>query len=94
MLNSSLLWLILYGCIRLLIQFVNEKSVKSKHGLSHRIYVIIYTFYCLIFGSIQFENLEMDTVKVMGILNVTPDSFYDGGNYNNKDLDQLINIQI
>mgnify|MGYP000116277003 FL=1 len=32
----------------------------------------------------NFENLEMDTVKIMGILNVTPDSFYDGGNYNSE----------
>ena len=32
----------------------------------------------------NFENLEMNTVKIMGILNVTPDSFYDGGNYNNE----------
>ena len=37
----------------------------------------------------NFENLEMNTVKIMGILNVTPDSFYDGGNYDdeNKALD-------
>lgn len=25
--------------------------------------------------------LDLSTVKVMGILNITPDSFYDGGNY-------------
>ncbi len=32
----------------------------------------------------NFENLEMNTVKIMGILNVTPDSFYDGGAYDNE----------
>ena len=32
----------------------------------------------------NFENLEMNTVKIMGILNVTPDSFYDGGNYDDE----------
>lgn len=29
--------------------------------------------------------LELSTPKVMGILNVTPDSFFDGGSYNNSD---------
>lgn len=28
--------------------------------------------------------VDLSTPKVMGILNVTPDSFYDGGNYENK----------
>ena len=28
--------------------------------------------------------LDLSTPKVMGILNVTPDSFYDGGKYNNE----------
>ena len=32
------------------------------------------------------ELLDLSTPKVMGILNVTPDSFYDGGNYT-KDSD-------
>ena len=27
--------------------------------------------------------IDLSTPKVMGILNVTPDSFYDGGNYKN-----------
>ena len=27
--------------------------------------------------------LNLESPKVMGILNITPDSFYDGGNYNN-----------
>lgn len=31
------------------------------------------------------QLLELSTPKVMGILNVTPDSFFDGGNYNNID---------
>lgn len=29
--------------------------------------------------------LDLSTPKVMGILNLTPDSFYDGGNYNETD---------
>ena len=29
------------------------------------------------------KELNLDTAKVMGILNVTPDSFSDGGDYNN-----------
>lgn len=28
--------------------------------------------------------IDLSTPKVMGILNLTPDSFYDGGNYNNE----------
>ena len=30
------------------------------------------------------ELIELDNPKIMGILNLTPDSFYDGGNYNNE----------
>ena len=29
--------------------------------------------------------IQLDTPKVMGILNVTPDSFYDGGHYDQQD---------
>ncbi len=29
--------------------------------------------------------IDLATPKVMGILNVTPDSFFDGGKYKNKD---------
>ena len=29
--------------------------------------------------------IELTTPKIMGILNLTPDSFYDGGLYNNTD---------
>lgn len=29
--------------------------------------------------------VDLSTPKVMGILNITPDSFYDGGNYQNND---------
>ena len=29
--------------------------------------------------------IDLTTPKIMGILNLTPDSFYDGGSYNNKD---------
>ena len=37
--------------------------------------------------SINFNGnlLNLDTPIVMGILNTTPDSFYDGGNYNSID---------
>ena len=28
--------------------------------------------------------IDFDSPKVMGILNVTPDSFYDGGSYKNE----------
>jgi dihydropteroate synthase len=30
--------------------------------------------------------VDLSTPKIMGILNVTPDSFYDGGRYTNKDI--------
>ncbi|MEM3219836.1 MAG: dihydropteroate synthase [Thermoplasmata archaeon] len=30
------------------------------------------------------DSLNLDSVKIMGILNVTPDSFYDGGKYIEK----------
>ncbi|MFP4019053.1 MAG: dihydropteroate synthase [Bacteroidales bacterium] len=30
--------------------------------------------------------MDLSTPRVMGVLNVTPDSFYDGGNYNNKSI--------
>ena len=29
--------------------------------------------------------IDLTTPKIMGVLNLTPDSFYDGGSYNNKD---------
>jgi dihydropteroate synthase len=29
--------------------------------------------------------IDLTTPKIMGFLNLTPDSFYDGGSYNNKD---------
>ena len=32
------------------------------------------------------QLIDLSTPKVMGILNVTPDSFYDGGNYTNDTL--------
>ena len=31
------------------------------------------------------RTLSLDTPKIMGILNVTPDSFSDGGNFNKLD---------
>ena len=58
MIKATLIWSFIYAVIRVITQLLNEKSVKSKHGLSHRVYVIIYTFYCLILGSIQFQNLD------------------------------------
>ncbi|MFP4448364.1 MAG: dihydropteroate synthase [Bacteroidales bacterium] len=30
--------------------------------------------------------MDLSTPRIMGVLNITPDSFYDGGNYNNKNL--------
>ena len=38
------------------------------------------------------ELIDLSTPKVMGILNITPDSFYDGGKYN-SDKDLLIQIE-
>ena len=29
--------------------------------------------------------MNFSVPKIMGILNITPDSFYDGGRYNSKD---------
>ena len=34
--------------------------------------------------NIRGELIDLSTPKVMGILNVTPDSFYDGGYYNSN----------
>lgn len=34
--------------------------------------------------NIRGRLIQLDTPKVMGILNVTPDSFYDGGNFNTE----------
>lgn len=34
--------------------------------------------------NIRGRLVQLDTPKVMGILNVTPDSFYDGGNFNTE----------
>ena len=34
--------------------------------------------------NIRGELIDLSTQKVMGILNVTPDSFYDGGYYNSN----------
>ncbi|UCE94763.1 MAG: dihydropteroate synthase, partial [Flavobacteriaceae bacterium] len=31
------------------------------------------------------ELIDLSRPKVMGILNLTPDSFYDGGKFNNED---------
>jgi dihydropteroate synthase len=36
--------------------------------------------------------IDLSTPKVMGILNITPDSFYDGGNYKNEK-DILIQVE-
>ncbi|MFP3861280.1 MAG: dihydropteroate synthase [Bacteroidales bacterium] len=30
--------------------------------------------------------MDLSTPRVMGVLNITPDSFYDGGHYNNKSI--------
>ena len=30
------------------------------------------------------QLIDLNTPKVMGILNITPDSFYDGGSYKNE----------
>ena len=40
---------------------------------------------------IKGELINFSVPKIMGILNVTPDSFYDGGKYNSekKILDQV-----
>ena len=35
--------------------------------------------------NIRGELYDLSSSKVMGILNLTPDSFYDGGKYNNVD---------
>ncbi|MFC2138432.1 dihydropteroate synthase [Bacteroidota bacterium] len=46
--------------------------------------------------NIKGDIVDLSIPKVMGILNVTPDSFYDGGRYNSTDrlknrIDQMIN---
>ena len=40
--------------------------------------------------------IDLSTPKVMGILNITPDSFYDGGRYKNDTsiLNQVENMLI
>ena len=42
--------------------------------------------------NIRGELLSIDTPKVMGILNITPDSFYDGGRYT-SDKNQLNQVE-
>jgi len=42
--------------------------------------------------NIRGELLSIDTPKVMGILNITPDSFYDGGKYT-SDKNQLNQVE-
>jgi dihydropteroate synthase len=44
------------------------------------------------FLNIRGELYILDTPKVMGILNITPDSFYDGGKYTSEK-DQLIRVE-
>ena len=36
-------------------------------------------------SSCKGKLIDLTTPKIMGVLNLTPDSFYDGGSYNNKD---------
>jgi dihydropteroate synthase len=38
------------------------------------------------------QLIDLSAPKVMGILNVTPDSFYDGGRYNNES-DILLKVE-
>jgi dihydropteroate synthase len=44
------------------------------------------------FLNIRGELYTIDTPKVMGILNITPDSFYDGGKYTSEK-DQLLRVE-
>ncbi|MGM0624511.1 MAG: dihydropteroate synthase [Bacteroidota bacterium] len=44
--------------------------------------------------NIQGKLMDFDTVRIMGILNVTPDSFYDGGKYLAKEKIKARVVQI
>ena len=38
------------------------------------------------------QLIDLKSPKIMGILNITPDSFYDGGRYKNE-TDILLQVQ-
>jgi dihydropteroate synthase len=51
------------------------KIIKIRLGLKDSIFSENFTI------NLQGNLVDMSTCKIMGILNVTPDSFYDGGRY-------------
>ena len=65
--------------------FAQSISFKEAESISNAVGGVLRDRFNNIFiKKTNFENLEMDNVKIMGILNITPDSFYDGGNYNDE----------
>jgi len=86
--NEKLFNFLIFGTI----SSINEtaKSIKSKwrEDAGHKILHVIDSYFeynkqQLIIGE---KKLLLEKCYIMGILNVTPDSFSDGGKYINKDL--------
>ena len=70
--------------------FAQSLSFKEVENITSAIGGILRKKYENIFiQRPKFQNLDMSSIKLMGILNITPDSFYDGGHYDdeNKALD-------
>ena len=62
--------------------FAQSLSFKEVDNITSAIGGILRKKYENIFiKKPKFENLDMSRIKLMGILNITPDSFYDGGYY-------------
>ena len=75
--------------------FAQSISFKETEKIANAIGGVLREKFNNIFiKKTNFENLEMNSVKIMGILNITPDSFYDGGNYDdeNKALEHAKNM--
>ena len=65
--------------------FAQSISFKESEKIANAVGGVLRDKFNNIFiKKTNFENLEMNTVKIMGILNVTPDSFYDGGNFDDE----------
>jgi len=62
--------------------FAFDNEVNGRPATTNK---IVMTINC------KGKLIDLSTPKVMGILNITPDSFFDGGNYNSENsiLDQV-----
>ena len=57
--KATVIWLLIFGIVRVLSSSVVDERIKFSRGsLAHRIYVSIYTVYCLTSGSQQFPTVQ------------------------------------